>query len=69
MNDISLHTFLLSFPSVRSLVFPKEDERHIAGTEMKDQMVFEGLEECEDNERVAGFFSQYIHEIESRKEG
>lgn len=54
---------------MRSLVFPKEDERHIAGTEMKDQMVFEGLEECEDNERVAGFFSQYIHEIESRKEG
>ena len=48
-------------------MFPKEDERHIAGTEMKDQMVFEGFEECEDNERVAGFFSRYIDEIESRK--
>ena len=42
MDDISLHKFLLSVPSVMSIIFPREAERHIAGAELKSLMTYDG---------------------------
>ena len=69
MDDISLHKFLLSVPSVMSIIFPREAERHIAGAELKSLMTYDGLEDSNENERASGFFTRYIDELESRTEG
>jgi hypothetical protein len=69
MDGISLHKFLLSAPSVMPIIFPRDAERHIPGIELKSLITYDGLEDCEDNERVSGFFTKYIDELESRTEG
>lgn len=68
MDDLSLQKFLSSTPAVVPIIFPREAERRIIGIEMKNLVMYDGLEECEDNERVANFFIKYIDELESRTE-
>lgn len=52
-----------------SILFPREKERRIIGRELKNLITYDGLDECEDNERASNFLIQYIDELESRAEG
>ena len=69
MEEVSLHSYMIQWPSLVKIVFPTEASRVIQGEDVKKCIVFEEKDSSAENQRTADFFVAYVGELELRKKG